>query len=71
MKDFQLERNKLIDELNALSIKYSDFTDRVSPKQWRLTGHHVNKLFSIAKEMNDLTEITSEEMEVVKKLKRL
>lgn len=59
--DYQIERNRLVDEFNLLIAKYEKFTEQVSPRNWRTTGHHISTMKQYSKEMEQLQEITPAE----------
>lgn len=51
----------------SISKRYENFTEQVSPKNWRTTGHNITDLKGIAEDIDRLVEITPKEKEIAKK----
>lgn len=60
--EFLAAKQLLIDSLNQSKAIYDEFSKKVSPKFWRLTGTHFLDLEQMIKEVNQFEEITSEEL---------
>lgn len=63
--DFLISKKSVLILLDQLIEEYSDFTNDVSPKHWRTTGHHITVLKTMRDEIKGrLTPITIEEKEM-------
>jgi uncharacterized protein with PIN domain len=63
--DFLISKKSVLILIDQLIEEYSDFTNDVSPKHWRTTGHHITELKKMRDEIKDrLTPITIEEKEI-------
>jgi len=63
--DFLISKKSVLILLDQLIEEYSDFTNDVSPKHWRTTGHHITVLKTMSDEIKGrLTPITIEEKEM-------
>lgn len=64
-EDFAISKRSVLMLLDELIEEYSDFTNDVSPKNWRTTGHHITELKKMKDDIeNRLTPITVEEKEI-------
>jgi len=59
--DFDMCRRTINSLLDDIIVEYEDFTNDVSPKHWRSTGHHLTLLRNIKEEIENFTPITIEE----------
>ena len=62
---FEIEQEKLISEFDNLYHLYNEFSKRVSPKHWRITGAHFTEMRKMMNEIPKFTEITAEEQKSV------
>lgn len=63
--DFSISKRSVLMLLDQLIEEYSDFTNDVSPKNWRTTGHHITELKNMKSEIEEkLSPITVEEKEI-------
>lgn len=56
--EFEIGKKELSIRIQELINIYEDFTNDVSPKHWRRTGHHITELKKMRDEIKDITEIT-------------
>ena len=54
--DFLISKNSVLILLDQLIEEYSDFTNDVSPKHWRTTGHHITELKKMRDEIRKRIE---------------
>ena len=62
--DFEIGKREIKDLIRNLIEIYEDFTNDISPKHWRRTGHHITELRKMMDEIDPITPITSEESEI-------
>lgn len=62
--EFEIGKKELSIRIQELIDIYEDFTNDVSPKHWRRTGHHITELKKMRDEIKDITEITPNESEI-------
>ena len=62
--DFEIGKKEVSLKLQELIDIYEDFSNDISPKHWRLTGHHITELRKMLDELKGVTEITPEEKEI-------
>ena len=62
--EFEIGKKELSIRIQELINIYEDFTNDVSPKHWRRTGHHITELKKMRDEIKDITEITPNESEI-------
>ena len=58
---FQQERNRLVDEMNVLAHKLEKFTNKISPQNWRSTGHTVSMIRQYATQLETVREMSEGE----------
>lgn len=63
-EDFVISQKSTLRALDNLVNEYNDFLEDVSPKHWRLTGHHFSELRKMIEEIKELTPITKAEKEI-------
>ena len=67
--DFEISKRSVLMLIDQLIEEYSDFTNDVSPRNWRLTGNHIADLKDMKRQIEShLTPITVEEKKNVSKL---
>lgn len=62
--DFETLRKGLLFKLDRMVEEYEDFTNDVSPKHWRTTGHHLTELRKMREDILRMSEITPDEKEI-------
>lgn len=58
---FEYGRKEVQMALKDLLDKYDEFTNDISPKWWRITGHHFSELKKMQVEIEELEPMTEEE----------
>jgi len=61
--DFNLLKKSVLLKLDSLIEEYDDLSRDVSPRQWRITGHHITDLKKMRQEVENLLPISVEEKE--------
>jgi hypothetical protein len=62
--DFESLKSGVINRLDRLIEEYEDFTNDVSPKHWRTTGHHLTELKRMKEDISRISEITEPEKDI-------
>ena len=62
--DFESLKSGVINRLDRLIEEYEDFTNDVSPKHWRTTGHHLTELRRMKEDISTISEITEPEKDI-------
>ncbi len=62
--DFEIGKKEVLILIDKLYEAYSDFINDVSPKNWRITGHHLTELSVMKEDIGRFSEITKEESEI-------
>ena len=62
--DFEIGKKEVLILIDKLYEAYSDFINDVSPKNWRITGHHLAELHVMKEDIGRFSEITKEESEI-------
>lgn len=62
--DFEIGKKDILNSIRELLDKYSDFTNDVSPSNWRTTGHHIAELNKMIEEIQRFSPISIQEKEI-------
>jgi len=68
-KTFEEHKAKMLKMVDELINEYDEFTQSVSPKHWRTTGHHFAELRKMKEDIPTFTEITAKESKAVQEFK--
>lgn len=60
---FSDEKDNILNKLELFTKEYEEFTKKVSPKNWRSTGHHFTELRNIKDDISKFSEITDKDKE--------
>lgn len=60
---FSDEKDKVVNMINSFIEEYEKFTKTVSPKNWRITGHHFTELRKMKDDIVNFSELTKKEKE--------
>lgn len=64
-EDFDNKRKELIDNIDDVINKYNDFSKKVTPRNWRITGHHIVELRKIKEELKTVNPMSESEWETL------
>lgn len=62
--DFEIGKKDVIKILTNLLEVYGDFTNDVSPKYWRTTGHHITEIKNMIEDLERFEPISIEEKQL-------
>lgn len=62
--DFDTLKKGVLNKIDSLIKEYEEFTNEVSPGNWRSTGHHLTELRKMKEDILRFKEISEDEKEI-------